>query len=287
MTATTSLDPGEPGSHGPETNLDALATGSLAACLQDQPLMGAQIQQTARAQTHAQLERQHEQEANWAATAARQRASTLSAQLDLAGRRFLSAGLGAAVVTGLLLLDVVPLNWAAQPFGLSSGGTGVITAILLTASAGAMAGLEAVRGETGRRLTLLGLMTAAFAVLTVLRASYLTTVAGEPTAAAVLQAVLLSAVSAALVVCGSVVLSRTRPPALSRALAAVRHAERWEVRCAAARRQAEEALQRHWAVLQRLLRDWSLTACTAPAGISQAEWAAALERSLVATFPAP
>jgi hypothetical protein len=44
------------------------------------------------------------------------------------------------VVTALLAFDAIPLNWAAQAFGLASAATWLVTVIMLAASAGAMAG---------------------------------------------------------------------------------------------------------------------------------------------------
>ena len=78
-------------------------------------------------------------------------------------------------------------------------------------------------------------------------------------------------------------MARTRPLALARALSAVRRACAAAVSCREARRRAEEKMQRHWTVLQRMLREWSITS-DAPAGVSQADWIAALERALRALF---
>lgn len=97
-------------------------------------------------------------------------------------------------------------------------------------------------------------MTAGFAALAVLRTMFLVTVAGESRAAAILQVVLLSAISAGLVACGSAIMAKTRPLTL----AAARRARRAAAACRAARRQAEEKMQGHWAVLQRALREWSI-----------------------------
>ena len=43
-------------------------------------------------------------------------------------------------------------------------------------------------------------------------------------------------------------------------------------------------MQRHWAVLQRALREWSIMS-EAPAGASQADWISALERAMRALLP--
>jgi len=113
---------------------------------------------------------------------------------------------------------------------------------------------------------------------------FLVTVAGESLAAAVLQAVLLSAISAGLVACRSAVMAKTRPLTLARALAAARRARRAAAASRAARRQAEEKMQRHWAVLQWARHEWSIMS-EAPAGASQAEWISALKRAMRALIP--
>ncbi len=55
---------------------------------------------------------------------------------DPAGHRVLGFAFGAALAVTLVVPDVIPLNWAAQAFGLDSGGTWPVTFILVVASAG-------------------------------------------------------------------------------------------------------------------------------------------------------
>ena len=69
--------------------------------------------------------------------------------------------------------------------------------MMLAASAGAMAGLELTRDDARRREVLLVMIGAGYLALTVLRTVFLITVAGESLPSAVLQAVLLSAISQA------------------------------------------------------------------------------------------
>jgi hypothetical protein len=45
--------------------------------------------------------------------------SNLAVKLDPAGHRTLSFGLGLAIVVALVILDAIPLNWAARAFGLN------------------------------------------------------------------------------------------------------------------------------------------------------------------------
>lgn len=127
----------------------------------------------------------------------------------------------------LVGLNVVPLNWAAQAFGLATVGTWLVTGILVTASIGAMLGIEATRASRGRRLVLLIVVALAYAGgLLVLRVAFLMAVAAVPLLTALLQAVLLTAVSAGLMICGAAVIARTQTYGVARAKAAVRHAER-------------------------------------------------------------
>ena len=209
----------------------------------------------------------------------------MTTRLNLAGHRFAGFTIGALTVAILLVFDAIPLNWAAQAFGLAAAATWLVTGIMLVASAGAMAGIELTHEDSRRRAVLLTLMAAGFAALAVLRTAFLVTVAGESLGAAILQAALLSAISAGLVACGSAVMARTRPLALARALAAVKHARRTAATCHDTRRRAEERMQLHWAVLQRVVREWSIMS-EAPAGASHGDWISALERAMRALLPA-
>ncbi|MGC1757279.1 MAG: hypothetical protein WA805_29645 [Trebonia sp.] len=268
----------------PDPSLDAQAAAALSALFDARPGVLADLEKVGPAHAHLGQERQREADALQAQTTAEQHAAGVTAKLDLAGHRFAGFTLGAVIVAVLLFFDAVPLNWAVQAFGLPNAATWLVTGIMLVASAGAMAGLELTRDEPRQRGILLTLMATAYVALGVLRTAFLVTVADESLAVAVLQAVLLSAISAGLVVCGSAVMARTRPLALARALSAAKRACRKTVACRQARRQVEEKMQHHWVVLQRTLREWSLTSA-APAEVSQADWATALEHAMSALFP--
>ena len=138
---------------------------------------------------------------------ARARVSGLIDKHNLDGRRTLAFWLGSAIVVALVVLDAIPLNWAAQAFDLNNADSWLVTLILLAASIGAMAGLEAARQDPRRYAILAAVTLTAYAGLVALRTSFLITVAGEGTAAALLQAVVLSAISAGLVFLGSAVMA--------------------------------------------------------------------------------
>ncbi len=186
-------------------------------------------------------------------------------------------------MVALVVLDAIPLNWAAQAFDLNNADSWLVTLILLAASIGAMAGLEATRQDARRYAALVALTLTAYAGLVALRTSFLVTVAGEGFAAALLQAVVLSAISAGLVFLGSAVMARTRSLRLSPALAAARRARRTSQASEAAWRRAEEKLERHLGVLHRQLVRQPLYAAV-PTGLTHPEWVAALERALRAQF---
>jgi hypothetical protein len=269
----------------PDPALDARASASLSTLFEARPALAADLEEAGRAHTHLEQERQRETDAHHALTRAEQHASGMTARLDLAGHRFAGFTVGALAVAILLVFDAIPLNWAAQAFGLAAAATWLVTGIMLVASAGAMAGIELTREDSRRRTALLIVMAAGFTALAVLRTAFLVTVARESLGAAILQAVLLSAISAALVAFGSVVMARTQPLALARALAAVKRARRTAATCHDARRRAEERMHLHWAVLQRAVREWSIMS-EAPAGASHADWISALERAMHALLPA-
>lgn len=280
MTTTADIDPEH---DAPDPSLDALAAASLGTLFKANPSLAADLEEAGRAHAHLEQERRRELDALQAQGRAEQHAAGLRAKVDLAGQRFAGFAVGALVVTTLLAFDAVPLNWAAQAFGLAAAATWLVTVIMLAASAGAMAGIELTRDDARRRGILFIIIAAGYLALTVLRTAFLVTVSGEWLPSAVLQAVLLSAISAALVGCGSVVMARTRPLTLDRALSAARQARAAAVACREARRRAEEKMQRHWTVLLRMLREWSITS-GAPSGATQADWNAALERALRSLF---
>jgi hypothetical protein len=284
MTVTAFGGPDEPRRSQTDAQLDAQANAAISAWLHDHPAVAGELEEAVRAHTHLrELQGRARQTASTAASA-QQRAASVTSKLDPDGQRFLGFGVGAAIVTALTMLDAVPLNWAAQAFGLETAGTSLVTGILLAASVGAMAGLEVRRGNAHRRAGLATVITIGYAVLVVLRIQFLTTVAGASPVAAFLQAVLLSALSAGLVLCGSAVMARTRPLGLDRARAAARRAQHATATAQAAVRLAAEKLQRHLGVLRQMLIPWALGSAV-PAEADPASWTAALERALHALFP--
>lgn len=284
MAIDTFAEHGEPDPARDDIVLETQAGAALERWLQDHPAVVGEIKETVRAHIHLQELEGRTREAEKAVQDAEHRRGTLATKLDPAGHRILGFALGAALVAILVVLDAIPLNWAAQAFGLDSAGTWLVTFILAVASLAAMLGFEVTRGHPRRRALLAAVMTAGYLALLGLRTEFLTTVAAESFLVAVLQATMLTAVSAGLVLCGSAVIARTQSLSLSRARDAMRRARQAAAEARAAQNRAAERLQRHIGGLRQMLIPWALGS-PAPAGVDRATWAAALERAIRALFP--
>jgi hypothetical protein len=268
-----------------EISAESLAMIEVATWFRDDARATDEFDEAVRASTHRDETHRLMVTATRAHAEARARVSNLEDKDDLDGRKVFAFGLGAGIVLALVALDAVPLNWAAQAFGLDAASSWLVTMILLAASVGAMAGLEATRHEPRHRGWLLAVMLAGYAGLVALRTSFLVTVDGESFLAAVSQALVLSAFSAGLVVIGSAVMARTRPRRLSRARAEELRARRVSQASEHAWQRADERFARQFGVLRRLLARQPLYV-SVPAGVSHTEWIAALESALRAHFTA-
>ena len=196
------------------------ATATILGLLDERPAAIQEIREMLRIRVYLkELTRRGDAAARVAADA-ELRESALAIKLDPAGHRVLGFGLGAVAVVALMILDAVPLNWAAQAFDLDPGGTWLVTLLLVAASVGAMLGFEFTRGNPRRRGALTAAVTTGYLALLGLRTEFLTTVAGDSLLIAFLQSALLTAISAGLVWCGSAILGRTRSLGHSRARAA-------------------------------------------------------------------
>lgn len=284
MTVTTPADPAIPGPPDPECpDPERLAVAGVARWLREDRAAAEEHEEAMRADSYQHEMRRRRDAADRALSDVRARVSGLIDKHNLDGRRTLAFWLGSALVVALVVLDAIPLNWAAQAFDLNNADSWLVTLMLLVASVGAMAGLEATRQDSRRYAVLAAITLTAYAGLVALRTSFLITVAGEGTAAALLQAVVLSAISAGLVFLGSAAMARTRTLRLTRALAAARRARRARQASEAAWRRAEEKLERHLGVLRRQLGTQSLYSAV-PVGLTHSEWVEILERALRAQF---
>jgi hypothetical protein len=290
MVVDPSIERAEPGSGNARDNrhadpiLQAEANAALERWLQDHPEIEGELKETVRAHIHFQELEARTREAERALQTAEQRYAILQTRHDVAGHRIFGCTIGLALVVALVVLDAVPLNWAAQAFGLDSGGTWLVTCILVVASVGAMVGFELTSGHSRQRGLLAAVVGVAYLVLLGLRTQFLTTVAGESTPVALLQSAMLTVISAGLVLCGSAVLARTRSFTLSRSAGIVRRARQATAAARIAQGLASQKLQRHIGALWQMLLPWAL-GTAAPAGVDRAKWAVALRQSVRQLFP--
>ena len=153
VTVTGLDNPAKPDHPDPEY----LAVIGVAGWLREDRAAAEEYEEAMRADTHRHEMQRRMEATDRAHDDASVRVSGLIDKLNLDGRRMLAFWLGGAIVLALVMLDVIPLNWAAQAFGLNAAGSWVVTMILLAASVGAMVGLEAARHDsttlygTGRR----------------------------------------------------------------------------------------------------------------------------------------
>ena len=284
MAIDTFIEHTEPNPAHDDSVLEAQANAALEGWLQDHPAVAGDIKEAVRVHVHLEELQGRACEADETVQKAEQRAATLTTKLDPAGYRVLGFAIGAALVALLVVLDAIPLNWAAQAFDLNSVGTWLVTLILVVASVGAMLGFEVTRGHPKRRGLLAAVVAVGYLALVGLRTEFLTTVASESFLVAFLQAAMLTAISAGLVLCGAAVMARTRSLSLSQARAAARRARQTGEDAHAAQRQAAEKLRRHIGGLRQTLLPWALSSA-APDGVDRAKWAAALERAVRQLFP--
>jgi uncharacterized membrane protein len=263
--------------------LHAHATATIKRLLEERPAIAKEIKETLRTRVYLRELAGRTNHAEILRADTEEHESNLAVKLDPGDHRKLSFGLGLTIVVVLVVLDAVPLNWAAQAFGLNSAGTWLVTLILVVASIGAMLGFEVTSGHPRRRGVLTAVVAIGYLALMGLRTNFLTTVSDESLPVALLQSALLTAISAGLVLCGSAVLARTRHLSRSRARAAARRAAQAADDARHAQRQAAEKLQRHIGMLHHMLLPWALRSA-APQGVDHAKWDAALDRAIHELF---
>jgi hypothetical protein len=278
MTTSKALaDPAGPEPGRQDRQVDLQAGAVLADWLSDHPIVARELEEAGQARVHYRELDAREQAARAAATDAARRAASVSTKVDPAGQRVMHPLLGGALVAGLVTLDIFPLNWAAQAFNMDAAASWLVTLILLAASVAAMGGLELTRPHHRRHMLLASGLVIACVALVLLRTEFIAVVTSEALSDAFLQSLLLTAISAGLVMSGSMVLSRTRSLRLARAHAASRRAQRKAEAADTAKALAEERLHRHLGALRQMLVPWALSS-PAPAGVDRVSWTAALDR---------
>lgn len=154
MTVTGLENSAKPDHPDPEK----LAVIGIAESLREDRGAAEEHEEALRADTYADEMRRHMEAADRALAHARAHVSGLIDKLNLDGRRMLPFWLGGVFILAIVLLDAIPLNWAAQAFGLNAASSWLVTLILLAASVGAMAALETTRQDARRHSALVALI---------------------------------------------------------------------------------------------------------------------------------
>ena len=267
-----------------DSRLQVQAIATIKRLLRERRAMPREIKDMLRIGVHLRELAGRAHHAEEIAVDTEEHECNLAVKLDPGDRRSLGFPLGLSIVVGLVILDAVPLNWAAQAFGLNPAGTWLVTLILVAASIGAMLGFEITREHPRRRGVLAAVVAAGYIALLGLRTEFLIAVSSDSLPVAFMQSAVLTAISAGLVLGGSAILARTRSPSHSRARAAARRAARAANDARAAQRQAAEKLQRHIGSLHHMLLPWALSSGT-PEGVDHVKWAAALDQAIRSLFP--
>ena len=167
----------------PTTPADAApqahATATIKRLLEEHPAVAKEIKDTLRTRVYLRELAGRTDQAEVLEAGTEEHEANLAVKLDPGDHRVLSFGLGLAIIVALVILDAVPLNWAAQAFGLNSAGTWLVTFILVVASIGAMLGFEITRGHPRRRGVLTAVVTMGYLALLGLRTEFLITVSSE------------------------------------------------------------------------------------------------------------
>ena len=283
MTTKALADPAMPEPGHSEQDIDLQASAALSEWILVQPTVARELEEAGQARVHHRELEVRAQAARVTASGAARHAASIATKLDPSGRRALHPLVGGLLVVGLMILDIFPLNWAAQAFNLDASASWLVTAILLAASVAAMAGFELTMQHHRLRALLASGLVVVCVALVLLRTEFLATVTDEKASDAFLQSLLLTAISAGLVLSGSMVLGRTCFLRQARALAAKRRALREEESASAAKALAEERLHRHLGALRQILIPWAISSA-APVGLDRVSWVAALERAVLRLF---
>ena len=185
---------------------------------------------------------------------------------------------GTALAGALALLDALPAYWTAEAFGLSQTSTIIVTALLCVALAGGMWLLDLFSRQDRRSALriLEGALGAGFLAMFVLRLQYMQVTGGQGFLSSALEAMALTAISAALVVVGFVVLSHRTSKAVDSAERFAREAAQSEEAAAAASAHAKAARSR--AAFEDTVVTWALS--HQPADISHEQFLQAIGQAI-------
>ncbi len=275
-TVTGPDDPDDRPENPPGSSPLSCAIHEIGTLLSESPLAREQFQEARHDQTEADRFEAEAKQLGQRSTDAEARAAAERRKANPHERINRTFGTGLAVV--LALLDALPAYWSAEAFGLSQASTRILTVLLCAALGGAMWLLDLFSRQYHR--SALRILECALGVgfigMFVLRLDYLQVTGGQGVVSSAIEAAALTAVSAALVVVGFVVLSHRTPKALANAERIAREtADSGAVRAAAA---ARTKAARSRAALEDTVVTWIVS--HEPAGISHEQFLRAAGQAL-------
>jgi hypothetical protein len=272
-TLTGAEDPGDlPGARLPLSH----AIQAIGTLLSESPLALEQFHEARHSQAEADSLQHEETQAGQRTADAASRAAAERRKAD--PRERINRRLGTGIGTGLAVLDALPAYWSAQAFGLDQDSTLILT-VLLCAALGAAMWLLDLFSHAQRRSALRVLevtLLAGYVSLFVLRLDYLQVVGGEDFLSAAIESIALTAVSAALVGVGYVVLSHRMPKAVADAERAARETAGSGTAAAAAAARTRAARAR--AALQDTVMAWAVR--QRPEGIGHEQFLQAVGQAI-------
>jgi hypothetical protein len=251
------------------------ATESIGTLLTETPLAREQFQEARHDQAEADRLAAEAVEADRRSADAQARAV---AERHKAGpHQRINRRLGTSLAVGLACLDALPAYWSAEAFGLGQDSTLVLTVLLCAALGGAMWLLDlfSSRGHRAALRMLAAALGSGFVILFTLRFEYLQVTGGGPAWASALEAFALTAVSAALLAVGFVLLSHRTPKPVANAERLARAAANSGAAQAAAAARAKAAMSR--AAFEDTVVTWALS--HQPAGIGHEQFLQAITQA--------
>jgi hypothetical protein len=279
MTLHTVVGPGEP-DEPPEARAGesalSYAIRAIGSLFASSRLAHEQFQEARHDQAEAERLAAAAEEGAQLTAAARARA--VAERHKVSPYKRIPRWLGTTVAVALALLDALPAYWTAEAFGLDQASTLVLTVLLCVALGGAMWLLDlfSARGRRTALRILQAVLAAGFAAMFVLRLDYLQVTGGEDLWSSALQALALTAVSAALLAVGFVVLSHRTPKAVADAERAARQAEQSGADEDAAAAHAKAVMSR--AALEDTVVTWAVS--HQPAGLGHEQFIQAIGQAI-------
>jgi hypothetical protein len=256
-TVTGPDDPGDRPTDQPGQSPLSYAIRAIGTLLSESPLANEQFREARHDQAEADRLENEAAELSQRRTDAEARAA--AERRKSYPRERMSRRLGTSLGAAFAALDALPAYWSAEAFGLSQVSTLILTVLLCAALGGAMWLLDLFSRQHRRSALhiLEGTLVAGFVGMFVLRLNYLQVTGGGDFLSSAIEALALTAVSAALVAVGFVVLSHRAPKAVAAAERVARETASSDVAEAAAAARTKAARSR--AALEDTVVTWAIS----------------------------